>query len=47
MPDRPATGPKTGAGPRRYRDVAELISGATRRAPFGSVPGNPARGWNG
>lgn len=37
MPDQPAAGPQ--AGPRRYRDVAELLAGATDRAPFGSVPG--------
>ncbi|HEY9242310.1 MAG TPA: hypothetical protein VIP48_10030, partial [Streptosporangiaceae bacterium] len=37
MPDQPAPSPQ--AGPRRYRDLAELLAGATGRAPFGSVPG--------
>jgi hypothetical protein len=38
-PDPRTADPGTGAGPRRYRDVAELLDGATERAPFGSVPG--------
>ena len=34
MPDPPPASP-----PRRYPDVAGLLSGATERAPFGSEPG--------
>jgi Phosphotransferase enzyme family len=34
MPDRPPAAP-----PRRCRDVAELLDGATERVPFGEVPG--------
>ena len=34
MPD-----PPPGGAPRRYRDVAELVDGATERAAFAEVPG--------
>ena len=44
MPDRqpavtPVPGPQPAAAARRYRDVAELLAGATERTVLAEVPG--------